>query len=181
VAHKRDTLKPLKKSTTITKEHAESCGSLQNEAGTCRKKWHKTDTTGSTNVPNENAAPAVTGDGVKDITKAFKDYNITLKHFEQLAQEAEPPFSNIETAVIEFASQLESDPDLEPSLGWTDPLQIPNITPCGLLNIDLEGDDSDCEPSLGWTNESQCHGMDGSESQTDCELDDSDKEPEVGQ
>lgn len=83
------------------------------------------------------------------------DCEKALAHFDQLALEAEPPFSDIELAVIAFAQSLEPDPDFEAWLAYT-PQSLTGLKYLAPSNlIDLEADDSELEPSLGWANGSQ--------------------------
>lgn len=64
-------------------------------------------------------------------------------------------------ALIDLLDTLDPDPDLEPSLGWSQPAGHPLETPSALLRNANAGDDreedderepdEDGEPSLGWT------------------------------
>jgi len=129
----------------------------------------------------ETAATSAKVTAEKYIAKRFNAQTITLVNFEQLALGAEPPFSNIERAVIDFANRLESDPDIEcngdhqPSLGWDIAFQRPGFA-VSSASVDLELDEGELEPSLGWTTESQLTGIIDGEKQVDCELDNSDFE-----
>jgi hypothetical protein len=67
--------KPRKTARDKRSCYAGSCGIVQNEAGTCQQKWHKTDTSGSPSVhvtaglEKQIAAPTGIGSGDNTIEK----------------------------------------------------------------------------------------------------------------